>query len=161
MHLAEFNIGTLKYDWDDPRVADFQNNLDRVYDIARRAPGYVWHMEGDDMEAAQLDPDGPLDGNPRTASTLSVWETAESLHHFVWKTVHKQFYDRRTEWYDPGQGMRLVMWWVDPGHHPTVTEAMERFHHLEKHGNTDHAFNWQHLEPGGDRHDHDQDPYPA
>ena len=28
--LAEFNIGVLRYDWDDPRVADFADNLERV-----------------------------------------------------------------------------------------------------------------------------------
>lgn len=146
MHLAEFNIGTLRYDWDDPRVADFADNLDRVYDIARRSPGYVWHMEGEDMEAAQLDPASPLGGNPRTASTLSVWEDAESLRRFTFDTVHKQFYDRRAEWYDPAeQGMRLVMWWVSPGHRPGIAEAAERLAHLTCHGDTDRAFGWAHL----------------
>ncbi len=145
MHLAEFNIGTLKYDWDDPRVADFADNLDRVYDIARRSPGYVWHLVGNEMEAAQLDAEGVLGGNPRTASTLSVWQDAETLGNFVWNTVHKQFYDRKGEWYDPDQGLRLVMWWVPDGHRPTITEAMERFHHLANHGNSDYAFGWSHL----------------
>ncbi|MEL6099938.1 MAG: DUF3291 domain-containing protein [Pseudomonadota bacterium] len=146
MHLAEFNIGTLRYDWDDPRLADFADNLDRVYDIARRSPGYVWHMEDEDMEVAQLDPDGPLGGNPRTASTLSVWEDAESLRRFTFDTVHKQFYDRRAEWYDPAeQGMRLVMWRINPGHRPSILEATERLAHLARHGDTDHAFGWRHL----------------
>ena len=146
MHLAEFNIGTLKYDWDDPRVADFADNLDRVYGIARGSPGYVWHMEGDEMEAAQLDANSPPGGNPRTASTLSVWADVDSLRHFVFQTVHRQFLDRRAEWYDlAGQGTRLVMWWVPEGHIPLVPEAMERFHHLENHGNSDHAFGWSHL----------------
>lgn len=145
-HLAEFNIGVLKYDWDDPRVADFQNNLDRVFAIAERSPGYVWHLQGDEMEAAQLDPDGPLGGNPRTASTLSVWEDAASLEHFVWNTLHKRFYDRRGEWYDPeGQGLRLVMWWVPEGHRPTIAEAAERLALLEATGDSDSAFGWDWL----------------
>ncbi len=33
MHLAEFNIGMLKYDWGDPRLADFADNLDLFHDI--------------------------------------------------------------------------------------------------------------------------------
>ena len=146
MHLAEFNIGTLKYDWDDPRVADFANNLDRVYDIARRSPGYIWHMENDDMEAAQLDLNGPLGGNPRTASTLSVWQDIDSFRAFVFQTVHKQFYDRKAEWYDAAeQGTRLVMWWVPEGHIPTVAEAVQRLAYLDQHGQTDHAFGWAHV----------------
>ena len=146
MPLAEFNIGILKYDWDAPRVADFANNLDRVYDIARRSPGYIWHMENEDKEAAQVDVQGGLGGNPRTASTLSVWRDVESFRHFVFQTVHKQFYDRKAEWYDDAeQGTRLVMWWVPEGHIPTVKEAVERLAHLDAHGQRAHAFGWDHV----------------
>lgn len=149
MHLAEFNIGTLKYDWEDPRVADFLNNLDRIYGVAMRSKGYVWHLDGDEMEDAQVDPNGVLGGNPRTASTLSVWEDVRSLEEFAFNTVHKQFYDRKDEWYDPAEqvwdGHRIVMWWVPEGHRPSVEEAAERLQHLIDHGNSDHAFNWHHL----------------
>ncbi len=144
-HLAEFNIGTLLYDWDDPRVADFLNGLDLVNGIAQRSPGFVWMMDGAAMEAAQADPEGPLGGNPRTASTLSVWEDVARLEHFVWNTVHKQFYDRKEDWYGAVESLRLVMWWVPVGHRPTIDEAMARFRHLEQHGDSDHAFGWAYL----------------
>lgn len=146
MHLAEFNIGVLRYDLDDPRMKDFADNLDRVYALAERSPGYVWHMSGEDMEAAQLDPQGALGGNPRAASTLSVWEDAQSLEDFVFRTVHKQFYDRKAEWYDPADqswgGHRLVMWPVPAGHRPSMEEAVDRLDHLATHGDSDHAFGW-------------------
>ncbi|QMU57808.1 MAG: DUF3291 domain-containing protein [Boseongicola sp.] len=145
MHLAEFNIGTLRYDWDDPRVADFQSNLDRVNGIAQRSPGFVWQMSGDQMGDAQLDPAGPLGGNPRTASTLSVWKDAKSFEAFVWNTVHKQFYDRKAEWFGQRDGARLVMWWVVEGHRPTIAEAKSRLDHLDIHGDSDDAFGWAHL----------------
>ncbi|MDP5215632.1 DUF3291 domain-containing protein [Ruegeria sp. 2205SS24-7] len=144
-HIAEFNIGTLRYDWDDPRVKDFADNLDRVNAIAARSPGFVWRMPDEDMEAAQLDAGGPLGGDPRTASTLSVWEDMESLERFVWGTVHKQFYDRKLEWYAPSDALRLVLWWVPVGHRPSIGEAMERFRFLDRHGDTDHAFGWAHA----------------
>ena len=150
MHLAEFNIGILKYDWDDPRVADFQNNLDRVYAIAARSPGYVWHMPPDEMEAAQLDPAGILGGNPRIASTLSVWESPEALRAFTFETVHKQFYDRRGEWYDPdGQPTRFVMWWVPEGHRPTIDEAAVRLDTFTRNGPTPEAFDWRRIATPG------------
>jgi hypothetical protein len=145
-HLAEFNIGILRHDWDDPRLADFVNNLDHVNAVAQRSPGFVWHLPEDQMDAAQRDPNGPLGGNPRTASTLSVWEDAASLERFVWTTVHKRFYDRKNEWYNASaQGVRLVMWWVPEGHRPGVAEAAARLAHLTEHGDTDHAFGWSGL----------------
>lgn len=145
-HLAEFNLGVLKYDWDDPRIADFANNLTLVNEIAERSPGYIWHLPGDEMEAAQMDPDGPLGGNPRIASTLSVWESRDHLGNFVWKTVHKKFYDRRDEWYGPQGGPRLVMWWVPIGHRPDLQEAMQRYNKFDQLGATDEAFNWAYID---------------
>lgn len=142
MHLAEFNKGILKYDWDDPRIADFANNLDLVNGVAQRADGFIWMLDEEGMEAAQLDKSGPLGGNPRTASTLSVWRDLAALEHFVWNTVHKRFYDRAGEWYDPHQGLRMVLWWVPEGHKPSVAEAVERFTHLQTHGDSDFAFGW-------------------
>lgn len=148
MHLAEFNLGTLRYDWDDPRVADFADNLDRIYAMAERAPGYVWHMDPETMDLAQNDPTGVLGGDPRTASTLSVWETYDDLRAFTFDTVHKLFYDRRDEWYDAfaQTGPRLVMWWVPKGHLPNIAEAARRLAHLAQHGETEDAFAWTYLQ---------------
>jgi len=149
MHLAEFNIGTLRYDWDDPRIAEFADNLDRVYDIARRSPGYIWHLEGEEMEAAQLDTAGPLGGNPRTASTLSVWENLQTFRAFTHGTVHRVFMERGAEWHIPRAAPNLVMWHVAEGHRPSVAEAVERLEHLTTHGPSDYAFDWSHALASG------------
>lgn len=144
-HIAELNLGILKYDWDDPRVKDFVDGLDLVNAAAARSPGFVWRMGDDDMEFEQTHSDGAMGANPRIASTLSVWEDVASLEHFVWNTVHKRYYDRKAEWYDMGASLRFCMWWVPQGHRPTMTEAMARFRHLEHHGPSDHAFGWAHI----------------
>ena len=34
------------------------------------------------------------------AVNLSVWRNVEALERFVWATVHKQFYNRKTEWFE-------------------------------------------------------------
>ena len=96
----------------------------------------------------QNDPDGPLGGNPRTASTLSVWQDAASLEHFVWNTVHKRFYDRRAEWYAPTDAVRLVMWWVPEGHRPDIAEAAARLAQLDQNGPGPEAFGWDFLRKG-------------
>ena len=141
MHLAELNIARLKHDLDDPRVADFVNNLDLVNGIAERSPGFVWRYK-DDTGAAT---DTRVLDDPRVIVNLSVWETVADLEAFVWKTVHKRFYELRDEWFQVMEHMHFTMWWVPEGHKPTVEEAMARLEHHNTNGSTDHAFGWEHL----------------
>ena len=41
-HLAQLNIGRLRYEVDDPRMADFTNNLAPVNGLAERSTGFIW-----------------------------------------------------------------------------------------------------------------------
>ncbi len=140
MHLAEFNFGTLKHDWDDPRLADFQNNLDLVNDIAARHPGFVWRLSDDEMEAVQENPNGPLADRPNTASTLSVWKSAADLYDFAMKTAHARFLERGGEWFKADDRSHLVVWWIEEGHSPTVVEAMSHWRDLQRKGETKAVF---------------------
>ena len=143
MHIAELNIRRLLYPLADPRLADFVDNLARVNALADRMPGFVWRLAGDD-------PGNALDvrpfADPTMAVNMSVWETVTDLERFVWQTLHQRFYNRKAEWFDKLKSHHLVMWFVEPGHIPTLAEAEARLNHLESHGNTDFAFDWSHLE---------------
>jgi heme-degrading monooxygenase HmoA len=144
MNLAELNIGRLLAPTDDPRVAEFMANLDRINGLGKRMPGFVWMMEGSG-EPGRGNTGNAIDGDPQQVANLSVWEGAEDLETFVWGTVHKQFYDRKAEWFEVLGEMHFVMWWVPEGHEPTLEEALERLDHLKKNGDSDHAFGWAHL----------------
>ena len=144
MHLAELNIGRLVADVDDPRVADFMNNLDRINGMGKRMPGFVWMMEGSG-EPGTGNTDAKIKGDPLHVSNLSVWETAEALEQFVWNTVHRQFYDRKAEWFEVSPTMHFVMWWIPEGHRPTLDEALERLALREVKGDTADAFGWDYL----------------
>ena len=54
MHLAELNIARLKYPFDDPRVAEFADNLDLVNGIAERSPGFVWRLQDETGNATDI-----------------------------------------------------------------------------------------------------------
>lgn len=140
MPLAEFNFGTLKYQWDDPRLADFQTNLDRVNGLGKRSPGFIWMLDGDEMEAEQEDGQGPLADRPNTASTLSVWKDAASLWHFVEKTLHAKFMTRADEWFRADDRGHLVIWRVADGHRPSVAEGMAQWQQLQANGPTSDRF---------------------
>ena len=136
-HLAEFNVGTLRHDWDDPRTADFVAGLDRVNALAEASNGFVWRMKDDDSAATQAAVE-----DDRLAWTLSVWDSVAALEHFVWNTVHRQYYARKAEWYDPAGNGNLVLWSVPEGHRPGFAEGMARWTHLRDHGESETAFNW-------------------
>ena len=142
MHLAQLNIGRLRYEIDDPRMAAFVDNLAMVNGLAERTPGFVWRYQ--DTSGNSIDT-RPFAGDPRMAINLSVWESVEALERFVWQTLHKRFYGRRTEWFEHLERPYFVMWWVAAGHRPTVQEAVERLEHLRLHGSSDHAFGWESL----------------
>ena len=144
MHLAELNVGRLLAPTDDPRVAEFMAALDRVNGLGKRMPGFVWMMEGSGAPGTG-NTEAKIEGDPQFVSNLTVWESVETLEHFVFNTVHRAFYERRAEWFEVLGRMHFVMWWVPAGHRPTLDEALERLKHLEAQGDSDHAFGWTYL----------------
>lgn len=139
-HIASFNRGRLVADWDDPAVAGFTGNLDRVNALAERSAGFVWRMGTEEMEAAQMGP--ALGPDPRLASTLAVWESVEALQRFVFATLHGRFVARRHEWFEVSSGPAHVMWRIARGHRPSIAEAVERIGRLERDGAGPEAFDW-------------------
>ncbi|HLH91959.1 MAG TPA: DUF3291 domain-containing protein [Xanthobacteraceae bacterium] len=143
IHVAQLNIGRFRYETDDPRMADFMNNLERVNALAEPSPGFVWRYTDATGNATDT---RPYDGDPLMAVNLSVWESIEALEKFVWQTVHKRFYARKHDWFEKLDVAYFVLWHVPAGHRPSVQEAVERLEHLKKHGPSEHAFGWQDVE---------------
>ena len=149
MRLAELNIGRLTAPEDDPRVHDFMANLDRVNGMGKRMPGFVWMMEGSG-ESGTGNTENSIGDDPQFVANLTVWKDADSLRNFVWNTVHKQFYERRAEWFKLMGEQHFVMWHVAEGHEPTLEEALERLEHRKTNGDSDAAFGWDTLEGAAD-----------
>lgn len=142
MHLAQLNIGKSKYALDDPRIADFMDNLDRINQLAERMPGFVWRLQDDLGNATAIKTHS---FGADVIVNLSVWKSVETLEKFVWQTVHKKFYDRKVEWFKKMDSHHFVMWPVEQAHRPTLLEAKKRLDRLNAHGNSDFAFDWAHL----------------
>jgi hypothetical protein len=118
--------------------------LDRVNGLSKRMPGFVWMMEGSG-EPGTGNTETAIGGDPQHVSNLTVWESVEALETFVWGTIHKQFYDRKAEWFEVLGEQHFVMWWVPAGHRPTLDEALARLAYLQDHGDGEHAFGWAYL----------------
>ena len=143
-HLAQLNIGRLTAPTDDPKVADFMGALDRVNGMGKRMPGFVWMMQGSG-EPGTGNTENNIGDDPQFVANLTVWEDAESLQNFAFNTVHRQFYERRAEWFEKPADISFVMWHIPAGHVPTLEEGMERLQDLRDNGATERAFNWAYL----------------
>lgn len=144
MQLAELNIARLVAPTDDPRVKEFMDNLDLVNGMGKRMPGFVWLMEGL-SEPGTINTDIIIADDPQLVPNLSVWEDVESLEKFVWGTVHKKFYERRSEWFEVLGEMHFVMWWVPDGHRPSLDEALTKLNLRRTRGDSEAAFGWDWL----------------
>mgnify|MGYP000047119521 FL=1 len=144
MHLAELNIGRLLAPTDDPRVADFMDNLDRINGLGKRMPGFVWMSEGSG-EPGTGNTENAIGDDPQLVFNLTVWEDLPSLEAFVYKTVHAKFMDRKAEWFEVLGEQHFVMWWVENGHQPSRDEALARLDDLRTNGPSERAFGWDEI----------------
>lgn len=140
-HLAQLNIARALDDVESARLADFMAALDRINAVAERSRGFVWRLKDGSGNATDI----TLDDDPRMIVNMSVWTTPEHLENFVWKTVHKQVYGRKAEWFERMAQPHFVMWWIPEGHTPSLDEAVARLEKLRASGPTAEAFGWESL----------------
>jgi Domain of unknown function (DUF3291) len=139
-HLAQFNIARIRYPLDDPRMAEFVENVARVNALAEQIDGFVWRLQDGSGHAMNM----RVYDDPAILPNLTLWQSAAALERFVWQTVHGRFYRRREDWFERIE-MPLVLWWVPAGHRPTLQDGVERLEYLKAQGASDHAFGWESL----------------
>ena len=136
-HLAQFNIARIRYPLDDPRMAEFVENVDRVNKLAEQIDGFVWRLHDASGHAMNM----PVYDDPRIlpnsglakcrgAGALRLADAASAL---LWPP---------REWFEPIE-TPLVLWWIPDGHRPDLAEGVARLDHLKAHGPSDHAFGWE------------------
>ncbi len=137
-HLAELNIAHLQDTLESERLSDFVANVDRINRLAEQSPGFIWR---------RIDNDHPTETNfgfgDDYIATLSLWDSVESLHEFVYRSVHKDIMRRKPEWFHRMPRAHMVLWWVAEGHLPNSVEAKEKLMHLQENGPTEQAFTFR------------------
>jgi len=142
-HLAQYNIARLVAPLDDPRIADFVADLDRVNSLGDRTPGFVWRHQTAEGNSTSI----RVRGDPLILINFTVWESIESLFQFTYRSDHAELYRRRREWFEAPSEAHLVLWWVPAGHIPTVQEGEDRLDYLRAHGSTPNAFTFKQRFP--------------
>ncbi len=141
-HLAQINIARFKAPLEDNRMKEFVDFLEPVNRFAEESEGFVWRLKDDDGRAASYI-ENPFDDEELLAINMSVWTDVENFKKFVYQSAHSYFLKNQKKWFTPIERPRFAMWWVPIGHMPSMTEGKAKLDHIEKHGNTQHAFTFQ------------------
>lgn len=135
-HLAQANIARMRFPIDHPAMESFRVQLAPINALADGAPGFVWRLqtaEGDSTAIRAFD-------DPLILFNMSVWESADALYDYTYKSGHIALLRGRGEWFERSAGPSLVMWWVPAGTLPTIEDAKKKFDQLAVNGPTADAF---------------------
>lgn len=138
-HLAQVNIGIAKGEMDSEMMKVFADNLDPINAIAESSAGFVWRLKDDAGNATDI----AFSGNPKELVNMSVWESVETLKHFMFKTHHIDFLKRKKEWFETPTQANYVLWWVPVGHIPTIEEAKQKLDLIRQNSETTEAFSFK------------------
>ena len=137
--LAQANLAIARYPMDDAAMASFVERLDEINALAESSNGFVWRMQGEEMDAeAQA-----VFDEPRALFNLTVWQDLECLQNYVYRSAHGDVLRQRSQWFEKPARAPFVLWWIDAGHLPTITEAHERFVKLWEDGPGESAFTFR------------------
>ena len=133
---------------DDPLMEGFRSQLDRVNAVADQSPGFVWRLQTAEGDATSLRPFE----DDRILVNMSVWESKDALHRYVYEGPHLGLLRGRRDWFLPFDGPMLALWWIPAGHIPTVEEAKAKLEELGRNGPTAASFTFRNLfdAPGED-----------
>ena len=138
-NLTQVNIAIAKYSYADPEFAGFVDNLDRIYELAEHADGFVWRYvsEDEDAEAKRIFSNDALIFN------MSMWKSLQDLRNFIYESDHVQILRKRAAWFVPQDRPTMTLWWQPDGKLPTVAEAKRRLECLAQTGSTVDAFTFR------------------
>jgi hypothetical protein len=149
-HLAQINVGRMLGLRGDPVVQGFFDALDQVNALADASPGFVWRLIGEEgANATDIQPTA----DPLLLMNMSVWQDAESLFDFVYRTAHTPVMAKRRHWFERFDGAFMALWWIPAGTIPTINDGLSRLWHLDRFGPTPHAFTFKLRFPPPDRAD--------
>lgn len=146
-HLAQFNVATTLYDMDDPAMRGFVENLDRINALAEASPGFVWRLQDETGSAIGIQ----VSEDPHFLVNLSVWESAEALFDYVYRSAHTEIMGRRKQWFRRPDQVYQVLWWLPAGELPSVEQGLARLKLLQEQGPSAEAFTFKARFPAPDR----------
>ena len=139
MHLAQLNIAKAKYPLDSPQLQEFVDNLVPVNEIADKSEGFIWRLQDDSGDATNIQ----AFSDPNIIVNMSTWTSTDALKNFMFRTHHRDFLRRKSEWFENIPQDSYVLWWVSQGHVPTIAEGLQRLDYLRVNTDSPYAFTFK------------------
>jgi hypothetical protein len=150
LRISFFTLGVLKAPVGDSAVQGFVDRIDNVYAAAEGSAGFVarsfrnlqtWEHSWGPVMAPKCIPDGLVLN--QLAMTVSLWRDLESVAAFAYRGAHGEALSKRGDWFESGPWPSYVAWWVDEGHQPNWSEAVDHIDLLHAQGSTPAAFSFR------------------
>ncbi|WP_317931779.1 DUF3291 domain-containing protein [Halioxenophilus sp. WMMB6] len=135
-HIAQINIAKAKAEMDSDIMLGFVERLDEINSLADESPGFVWRLQSEDGDSTAI----RVFDDPLLLINMSVWEDIESLKTYVYRTAHVDLIRDRDAWFNKTQTAHQALWWVSPGHIPSLEEGKSKLDLLNKQGPSSDAF---------------------
>ncbi len=117
-------------------MGEFLAALEPMNRLADQSPGFVWRLRSHESHGASA----IQDGSYSVIVNVSVWESYEALHAFVYRSPHGAYVRRRSRWFAATPQPSTALWWVGAEGYPTVDAAIRRLRFLRAHGPSPRAF---------------------
>src|SRR6266496_587100 len=142
-HLAQINIARMLAPIDDPMMADFVAQLPTINALAEQNPGFVWRLQSESGDATSI----KVYADDMIIINLTVWENADALRNYVYKSAHSEVLRERKRWFEKFAGPYYALWWIPAGYIPTAEEGRERLEYLRQHGESAFVFSFKNIFP--------------
>ena len=138
--LAQVNIAKMNAkDINDPIMADFVANIERLNELAEKDENFIWRFKGDvDFSL----PKHSMDVNSLLV-TISVWKSVEGLKKYVHQSMHAEIMKRRKEWFKHIAGFHYALWWIPTGQYPSPTNSKRKIIQLQENGPSKEVFTFK------------------
>jgi uncharacterized protein DUF3291 len=142
-YIAQINIAHMRAPLTDPIMEDFVAQLPPINALADESPGFVWRLQSEDGDATSI----KVYDDDMIIINLTVWESADALREYVYKSAHQGVLRDRKRWFAKFDGPYYALWWIRAGHFPSIEEGRERLDYLRAHGETADAFSFKNVFP--------------
>jgi len=139
MHLAQLNIAKTKYPLDSDELKEFVDNLEPVNQLAEDTEGFIWRLQDENGDATSIH----AFSDPNIIVNMSTWTSVDALKNFMFRTHHRDFLRRKSEWFDNIAQDSYVLWWIPRDYIPTIEEGIARLNYLRDNTDSPYAFTFK------------------